>query len=67
MAKEQQSRTGVFSARTDVPPPAGFEPLFSYKLANEYREFVTNERQLTELRKRFEGYTGPVVNTGGVR
>jgi ABC-type Fe3+ transport system substrate-binding protein len=67
MAKEQQSRTGVFSARTDVPPPAGFNPLFSYELANDYQGFVTNAAQLAELRKRFEGFTGPVVNTGGVR
>jgi ABC-type Fe3+ transport system substrate-binding protein len=67
MAKEQQSRTGVFSARTDVPPPDGMKPLFSYKLANEYRDFVTDEKQLTALRKRFEGYTGPIVNTGAVR
>jgi ABC-type Fe3+ transport system substrate-binding protein len=67
MAKEQQSRTGVFSARTDVPAPAGFKALFSYKLANDYQGFVTNAAQLAELRKRFEGYSGPVVNTGGVR
>jgi len=67
MAKEQQSRTGVFSARTDVPAPAGLNPLFSYKLANDYRDFVTNATQLAELRQRFEGFSGPVINTGGVR
>jgi ABC-type Fe3+ transport system substrate-binding protein len=67
MAKEQQSRIGVFSARHDVPPPAGLKPLFSYNIANRYREFVTDETTLTELRKRFESLTGPVVNTGGVR
>ncbi len=67
MAKEQQSRTGVFSARRDVPPPKGLKPLFSYKIANGYRDFVTNETQLVELRKRFEHYSGPIVNTGGVR
>ncbi|HEY6254276.1 MAG TPA: extracellular solute-binding protein [Xanthobacteraceae bacterium] len=67
MAKEQQSRTGVFSARTDVPPPAGFNPLFSYKLANDYVEFVTNAAQMADLRTRLEGFTGPVLNKGGVR
>jgi ABC-type Fe3+ transport system substrate-binding protein len=67
MAKEQQSRIGVFSARTDVPPPKGLKPLSSYNVANGYRDFVSNAQQLAELRKRFEGYTGPVVNTGGVR
>ena len=67
MAKEQQARIGVFSARMDVPPPHGLKPLSSYKVANGYRDFVTDEKQLSELRKRFEGYTGPVVNKGGVR
>jgi ABC-type Fe3+ transport system substrate-binding protein len=67
MDKAQQSRTGVFSARMDVPPPAGAKPLFSYQLANAYRDFVTDDKQLAELRKRFEAYTGPIVNSGGVR
>lgn len=67
MAKEQQSRTGTFSARTDVPPPAGLKPLFDYNLENNYRAFVTDEPRLQELRKRFEAYTGPVQNKGGVR
>jgi len=67
MAKEQQRRIGVFSARVDVPPPTGLKPLFSYNIANQYREFVSDEKTLAELRKRFEGLTGPVVNAGGVR
>jgi ABC-type Fe3+ transport system substrate-binding protein len=67
MTKEQQSRIGVFSARVDVPPPQGLKPLSAYNTANQYREFVSNEKTLTELRKRFESLTGPVVNTGGVR
>ena len=64
---EQQATTGTWSARRDVPPPAGYKPIFSYKVVNDYRDFLTNETQLTELRKRFEHYTGPVVNVGGVR
>jgi ABC-type Fe3+ transport system substrate-binding protein len=67
MAKEQQSRTGVFSPRGDVPPPQGLQPLASYKIANRYRDFVSDEARLVALRKRFESYTGPVVNRGGVR
>jgi ABC-type Fe3+ transport system substrate-binding protein len=67
LAKEQQSRTGTFSPRSDVAPPAGLKPLSAYRLANRYREFVSDETQLTDLRKRFETYTGPVVNKGGVR
>jgi ABC-type Fe3+ transport system substrate-binding protein len=67
MAKEQQSRLGVFSARRDVPPPAGLKPMSSYKLAKDYRAFVTDEKQLVALRQRMEHYTGPIVNKGGVR
>jgi ABC-type Fe3+ transport system substrate-binding protein len=67
LAKEQQAKTGSFSSRDDVDPPAGFQPLTSYKLGNAYREFVTDAALITDLRKRFEAYTGPPVNKGGVR
>ena len=67
LAKEQQSRVGSFSSRADVPPPEGFNPLTSYKIANNYREFMTDDKLVAELRKRMEGYTGPPVNKGGVR
>ena len=67
LARDQQSRTGVFSPRVDVAPPAGLRPLAEYRLANQYREFVSDAARLAELRKRFEAYTGPVVNKGGVR
>ena len=67
LAPEQQRRIGTFSSRNDVPPPAGLKPLFSYRVANGYREFVTNERLLTDLRKRFEDAVGPIRNAGGVR
>jgi ABC-type Fe3+ transport system substrate-binding protein len=66
LAKDQQSRTGSFSARTDVPPPSGLKPLSSYKIDAGYRELVT-DKNIAALRKRFESYTGPVVNKGGVR
>lgn len=65
--KEQQARVGTFSARLDVPPPAGFRPLTSYKIANNYREFITDDKLIAELRKRFEAITGPAVNQGGTR
>ena len=67
LAKEQQSRLGTFSPRTDVPPPEGFRPLTSYKIANAYREFMLDDKLIAELRKRMEGYVGPIVNQGGVR
>jgi hypothetical protein len=27
---------GTWSSRGDVPPPAGFKPIFSYQVANDY-------------------------------
>ena len=66
LAKEQQSRTGSYSARTDVPPPPGLKPLSAYKIDAGYRQLVT-DKNIAALRKRFESYTGPVVNKGGVR
>jgi ABC-type Fe3+ transport system substrate-binding protein len=62
----QQAASGTWSVRADVPPPAHFKPIFSYKIANDYMRFLTGE-DLPALRRRFEAYTGPVVNTGGVR
>jgi ABC-type Fe3+ transport system substrate-binding protein len=67
LAKEQQSRLGTFSSRRDMPPPEGLRPLTSYKTANAFREFMIDDRLVADLRKRMEGYTGPVVNKGGVR
>ena len=67
MAKEQQSRLGTFSARTDVEPPAGLQRLSAYKIVTGYQQFVSNRDRLAVLRKKLESYTGPVVNKGGVR
>ena len=65
--KAAGKRIGTWSPRSDVEPPYGWKPILSYNVVNNYREFLTNEKQLAELRKRFEAYTGPVKNTGGVR
>ena len=67
MAKEQQSRIGTWSARTDVSPPFGLKPILDYNVANDLAEIVTDPARLAELRKRFEGYTGEVKNKGGIR
>jgi ABC-type Fe3+ transport system substrate-binding protein len=67
MEKEQQAKTGTWSARNDVPPPPGTKPIFEYKVVNDYMSFLSDDAQVVALRKRFEGYTGPVVNVGGVR
>ena len=50
-----------------MPPPEDFKPLTSYKIANNYREFMVDEKLVADLRKRFEAFTGPPVNKGGVR
>jgi ABC-type Fe3+ transport system substrate-binding protein len=64
---EQQIATETWSGRKDVPPPQGYKPILSYQVANDYKAFMTNQAQIEELRKKFEGTTGPVVNAGGVR
>ena len=67
MAKEQQSRIGTYSARTDVEPPTGLKPLSAYEIEAGYRQFVSDEKGLIALRQQFESLTGPIVNKGGVR
>ncbi len=64
---EQQRRIGSFSPRSDVPPPVGLKPLFSYNVANGYRDFVTDTSLIADLRKKFETAIGPIRNAGGVR
>jgi ABC-type Fe3+ transport system substrate-binding protein len=67
MQKEQQSRTGTWSARKDLAPPFGLKPIFEYNIANDYADIVTNPGLLDDLRKRFVGYTGEITNKGGIR
>ncbi len=65
--EEQQSRIATYSARTDVDPPAGLKPLSAYKIEAGYRHSSATRTRIAALRKKFESYTGPVVNKGGVR
>jgi ABC-type Fe3+ transport system substrate-binding protein len=67
LSPKVQAKTGNWSPRSDVPAPYGWKPILSYKVVNSYRAFLTNTKQLEDLRKRFEAYTGPVKNVGGVR
>jgi ABC-type Fe3+ transport system substrate-binding protein len=67
LAPEQQAKLTTWSPRSDVAPPAGRQPILSYHVANDYRAFLTDQPQVAALRQRFESYTGPVVNAGGVR
>ena len=36
-------------------------------VADDHRDFVTNEAELARLRKKFETAVGPVSNVGGIR
>jgi ABC-type Fe3+ transport system substrate-binding protein len=65
--KDQQSRVGTWSSRSDVLPPSGLKPLSDYKLANDFAAFITDEARANELRKRFETYIGPVKGTPTIR
>jgi ABC-type Fe3+ transport system substrate-binding protein len=56
LAKEQQSRSGTFSPRSDVPPPPGLAPLATYKIDSGFRKLVSDESRAAELRKRFGSY-----------
>jgi ABC-type Fe3+ transport system substrate-binding protein len=67
LSPEQQAKLPTWSPRSDVPPPAGYKPILSYKVANDYRAFLSDQNKVEELRKKFEGYSGPIVNSGGVR
>ena len=61
ISKEQQQRTaasGAISVRPDVEPPAGLKPLSSYRIADGYIAFISDEIRTRELRQRFEGYIG---------
>jgi hypothetical protein len=37
------------------------------KVVNDYRDFLSNEKQLVALRERFAKMVGPIKNAGGVR
>jgi ABC-type Fe3+ transport system substrate-binding protein len=67
LSKEWQSRSGVYSSRLDLPAPAGLPSLSKYRLMDRYLEFVSDEKQLTNLREHFQTYTGRGPNIGDVK
>jgi ABC-type Fe3+ transport system substrate-binding protein len=67
LSPEQQSKLPTWSPRSDVPPPAGYKPILSYQVANDYTAFLSDTAKVAELRKKFEGFSGPITNAGGVR
>jgi ABC-type Fe3+ transport system substrate-binding protein len=67
LSPEEQAQVGTWSSRSDVAPPDGLKPLSAYKVVNSYREFLTDDKHLAELRKRYAELVGPIKNAGGVR
>src|SRR5262249_6106103 len=62
VSREQQQRlaaAGAIAVRPDVEPPAGLKALSSYRIADSYILFISDEIRTRELRQRFEGYIGP--------
>jgi ABC-type Fe3+ transport system substrate-binding protein len=57
LSPDQQSRSGTFSPRPDVPPPQGLKPLASYDIDAGYRALLSDEGRVAELRTRFASYT----------
>lgn len=63
MSKEEQEREPRrYSPRADVAPPPGMPALTSDVFEIGYRDFLANGARIADLRKRFEHFTGPVVN-----
>jgi ABC-type Fe3+ transport system substrate-binding protein len=61
VSKEIQQRTAVSGAlpvRGDVDPPPGLMPLASYRIADGYIDFISDEARTKELREKFESYIG---------
>jgi ABC-type Fe3+ transport system substrate-binding protein len=58
LAPAQQSRNGAFSARSDVAPPQGYQPLSAYKLDRSFAALHADEARLAALKQRFAGYVG---------
>jgi ABC-type Fe3+ transport system substrate-binding protein len=58
LAPAQQSRNGAFSARSDVAPPAGYQPLSTYKLDRSFAALHADEARLAALKQRFAGFVG---------
>ncbi|MBI2357360.1 MAG: extracellular solute-binding protein [Deltaproteobacteria bacterium] len=63
LSDEQQNRMvkrgGRWSPRSDLGAPAGFRAIMEYQIAKKFREFITADARVQELRKRFEDYIGP--------
>jgi ABC-type Fe3+ transport system substrate-binding protein len=69
LSKDFQSKltAGNWPVRSDATPPDGQKPILSYKVVNDYRAFLTDDKQLVALRARFAKLVGPITHPGGVK
>lgn len=56
LAPAQQSRNGAFSARSDVAPPPGWQPLSSYQIDRSFRALHSDAAELEALKQRLASY-----------
>jgi ABC-type Fe3+ transport system substrate-binding protein len=61
LSGDYQARQGAWSTRSDAAPAGGFRPITSYNIATGFKDFITNEPLVGDLRKRFEAAIGPAV------
>jgi ABC-type Fe3+ transport system substrate-binding protein len=63
LSKDEQERfvkRNIWSARSDVGPPNGFKPLASYRVAKGFIAFISDAKNATRLRMRFEKIIGQI-------
>jgi ABC-type Fe3+ transport system substrate-binding protein len=60
LSQDYQSRQGAWSTRGDVVPTGGLKPIAEYKTADQFGDFIMTEALVSDLRKRFESYIGPI-------
>ena len=68
LAKEQQSRTGTFSSRADVPPPNGLKPLTVLPARQPLSRIHDRREDGRRIAQAIRDlHRSPVTNRGGVR
>jgi ABC-type Fe3+ transport system substrate-binding protein len=60
LSQDYQSRQGAWSTRGDVVPTGGLKPIAEYNTADQFEDFIMTESLVSDLRKRFESYIGPI-------
>jgi ABC-type Fe3+ transport system substrate-binding protein len=60
LSQDYQARQGAWSTRGDVIPTGGLKPIAEYNTADQFGDFMMAESIVSDLRKRFESYIGPI-------